>query len=142
MISVSLLESHRNDLKNHYDRDFRIWQIRIDRNVCKNRRKTSNWRLLLNFLFQKFFSFVVFAEISMILWSEFFVNLLRCFEHRFSRERFNRIELLQNRCFQKHFMNTFCRRWKAWSFFDNCFFMKYCLCFNIKSRNQIYWRFL
>ena len=44
-----LLESHRNDLKKHYNRDFRIWQIRIDRNVCKNRRKTSNWRLFRNF---------------------------------------------------------------------------------------------
>ena len=34
-----LVWSHRDDLKNHYRRDFRIWQIRIDRNVCKNRRK-------------------------------------------------------------------------------------------------------
>ena len=30
--------SHQNDLKNHYSRDLRIWQTRIDRNVCKNRQ--------------------------------------------------------------------------------------------------------
>ena len=37
------------DLKNYYSRDFRIWQIRIDRFVCKNHRKTSNWRLFFDF---------------------------------------------------------------------------------------------
>ena len=31
-ISCIFVWSHRNDLKSHYRRDFRIWQIRIDRN--------------------------------------------------------------------------------------------------------------
>ena len=49
LTSALLLESHRNDLKKHYSHDLRIWQTRIDRNVCKDRRKTSDWRLFRNF---------------------------------------------------------------------------------------------
>ena len=50
LTSALLLESHQNDLKKYYSRDLRIWQTRIDRDVCKDRRKTSDWRLLRNFL--------------------------------------------------------------------------------------------
>ena len=39
-------------------------------------------------------------------------KFLFCSERRFSRERFSRIELLQNKYFQKHFKSTFRRRWK------------------------------
>ena len=95
-----------NDLKNHYNRDFRIWQTRIDRIVCKNRLT----HLFLNDFQIKFLELV---EISMLLWQKSFVNsshYKNCFSEkfhyvvlrrRFLHERFSRIELLQNMYFQK-----------------------------------------
>ena len=71
-----------------------------------------------NFFFSDFIfieSSIMFAEISMKLWSEqnvmiFVIRLLFVSKRWFSHERFSRIELLQNRCFQKHFKNAFRRR--------------------------------
>ena len=44
---------------------------------------------------------IVFVEISIITWSKVFCELLLISKRRHSRERFSRIELLQNTCFQK-----------------------------------------
>ena len=66
--------SHRNDLKNHYSRDLRIWQIRIDRDVCRDRLT----HLSLSDLLIKSSELV---EISMILWSESLVNLFLYKDH-------------------------------------------------------------
>ena len=60
--SAFLLQSHRNDLKNHYDRDFRIWQTRIDRVVCRDRCTYAVSLSVTPFYIE---SSVVFAEISM-----------------------------------------------------------------------------
>ena len=85
----------------------------------------SNWSKRLQkstdaFFFQWFFDQVVyrvcwnFDDIMIEISCEFVTlqksswkeNLLRCFERQFSRERFNRIELLQNKCFQKNVSST------------------------------------
>ena len=66
--------SHRNDLKNHYNRDFRIWQTRVDRDVCRNRLT----HLSLNDLLIKSSEL---TEISMMLWQELFVNSSHCWNH-------------------------------------------------------------
>ena len=101
--------SHRNDLKNHYDRDLRIWQARIDRDVCRDRRKYVRLTIASELSFSVTSSIgphVVLAEVSMILWpvpcglvalqgsSRREVNLLFCSGRRFPRGQSRRIELL------------------------------------------------
>ena len=42
---------YRNDLEDHYSRDLRIWQTRVDRVVCRDRRKYKDdcsWSLSLS----------------------------------------------------------------------------------------------
>ena len=113
--------------------DFHIWQIRIDRFVCKNRRKTSNWRL-----FRNFDDIIV---IERCLW---FIALSKSYYYirdvDFHMKKSSRIELLQNKCFQKYFKNAFRRR--DWSFFVLISIYEILLNFlTSKSRNQIYWNF-
>ena len=69
-----LLESHRNDLKKIF-RFFHLTNFELIDLFAEIVANTSDWRLFLNFFFQRFFSFesFVFVEISMILWSKFFV---------------------------------------------------------------------
>ena len=156
-----LLESHRNDLKNHYDRDLRIQQIRIERlqKSLQSRHQTDDCFHLKSTIASIFFSMIflivwtshsfckifaakttidndvsliAFVEISMILWSEISCELFR-FERWFSCERFNQIKLLRNECFQKHCKNTFRRRLKTWLFRQLlCFFMR-------NSDNSLAW---
>ena len=142
------------NLKNHYNRDFRIWQIRIDRTFAKIVAIiTSNWRLFssqtdnyFRFFLNDFFdrlnkSFVLqnfrcrndnrwrccvyrvcwnFDDnvIANFSWTRWIVEIILLIDsrRRFSYERFSRIELFQNKCFQKHFKCTFRRRLEIWLF--------------------------
>ena len=61
------------------------------------------------------------------LWTRRIVDiLLLCSERRSLRERFNRVELLQNKCFQKHFRNALRRR--NWRFFTLIFIEIFLIC--------------
>ena len=118
-------------MKNHYSRDFRIWQTRIDRNVCKNRRKTSDWRLLLNFFSQWFFSIESCLLRFRWYYNQNFLWTCRIVNVIFARNKiycfvlsddFHANDLVESNCCKIDvFKNTFRRRLKNWLSFDNCF---------------------
>ena len=62
---------HRNDLEDHYSRDLRIWQTRVDRDVCRDRLA----HLSLSGLLARSPGL---AEISVMLWQEPLVDSSHC----------------------------------------------------------------
>ena len=95
--------SHRNDLKNHYRRDFRIWQIRIVRNKLFQQivfiakfhcRNDDRWRCYVH---------RVCCDFDDIMIKNFYFVSNVDFHT-------NDLIVLQNKCFSKTFENTFRRR--------------------------------
>ena len=104
--------SHRNDLKNHYSRDFRIWQTRVDETMKISRRIQIflfifrysieiRWFVKIKILFD-------FVEIVTSLleenesWSEDFVNLLHYRSH-LSLEVDYRMSMILHRLMNREF---------------------------------------
>ena len=120
--------SHRNNLKKYYNRDFRIWQIRFNRNVCENRRNYVKLTIVFKKIFFNDFlikSFIVFVEFRWyynqnFLWICFVAkifstkNKIYCFVLNVD---FYVNDLIESNYYKINvFKNAFRRRWKIWLF--------------------------
>ena len=116
MIFALLFESHRQTWKIIIIMIFSFNKFELidlfTEIVAKRQIDDCFWIFFLNDLFYRVVCHVCWNVDDTIIriFCTCRIDILFCFERWFSRERFSRIELLQNKCFQKHFENAFRRR--------------------------------